>query len=115
MENPPPSEVDAGPTAQGPSTETPDDRSEAGQIPDGQPPALAPASQEQAPTTSPAPEQQPLWRGKILPVFWTVASVISLSFNIILVVIVLYLVSKKKTTPPMPPPLPPQPPQPPAK
>jgi len=78
MENPPPAEPDAS----SPPPELP-----------SQAPALAPASQAQepAPASEPALERPAWWRGKILPVFWTVASVISLSLNIILVVVLLLL------------------------
>jgi len=69
MENPPPAEPDASP-------------------PPPEPASQAPAP---APTPAPAPARPALWQGKILPVFWTVASVISLSINIILIVVLLLL------------------------
>lgn len=43
-------------------------------------------------TTPPIPGF--LWQGKIMPAFWTIASIISLSFNVILVVIVILLANQ---------------------
>jgi hypothetical protein len=58
------------------------------------PPATEPDASPPPPELSsqtPSPERPVLWQGKILPAFWTIASIISLSINIILIVIVILL------------------------
>jgi hypothetical protein len=55
-------------------------------------PLYPPPSPSRAPEASPAPPGSPVfqnlvWQGKIFPAFWTVASVLSLTVNVILIVI----------------------------
>jgi hypothetical protein len=72
MENPPPAEPDASPPAPELSSLPPSDQ------PPANPPEADPASSHKRPV---------LWQGKLMPAFWTIACIISLSINIVLIVV----------------------------
>lgn len=54
-----------------------------------EPPGAHPEPAETARPAAPRPAGKYFWQGKILPAFWTIASVISLTVNILLIVVLL--------------------------
>jgi hypothetical protein len=63
--------------------------------PESSPPASEPELSEQTeasqPTArqEPSPERRVFWQGKFLPAFWTIACIVSLTLNIVLIVVLL--------------------------